>query len=147
MVVDQAMQIQGDRQCWTAQEFQRIFAGLPYHNQSLTEWASFTSMKDQVKQCSIKNGTELSNPERNEGLGRAGSEDNQFVKKPYFIERLELNDAELEAPGYLDWEKLRQDDSSYYLQNSKKRSKALAKLVSEDKVEEKADRDNASSNY
>ena len=32
-----------------------------------------------------------------------------LLKMPYFLERLELNDTELEAPGYLAWEKLRKE--------------------------------------
>ena len=149
-VVDQAMQIQGDRQCWTAQEFQRDFAGLPY-TQPIANGMGVIYLNERPGQTVFYekwDRTEATQKGMKDWVEQEVKTINS-LKMPYFIERLELNDAELEAPSYLDWEKLRQD--RLQLLSSKLKAVKIASIgkigIWKTKWAEKADRDNASSNY
>ena len=104
------MQIKDGQECWAAHEFQRDFAGLPYTQQIangmgviyLNERPGETVFYEkwdraEATQKGIKDWVERE------------AEAINSLQMPYFLERLELNDAELEAPGYLRWQRLRQD--------------------------------------
>ena len=71
------------------------------------------------------------------------------LQMPYFLERLELNDAELEAPGYLSWKKLRQE--RLRLLSKKLNAVKIGRIgnigVWETKWAQKTDRGRMSSNY
>ena len=149
-VVDQAMQIQGDRQCWTAQEFQRDFAGLPY-TQPIANGMGVIYLNERPGQTVFYEKWDRAEATQ-KGMKDWVEQEVKTInslKMPYFIERLELNDAELEAPSYLDWEKLRQD--RLQLLSSKLKAVKIASIgkigIWKTKWAEKADRDSASSNY
>ena len=109
-LVDQTRQIQADQQCWSSQEFQRDFAGLPY-TQQIANGMGVIYLNERSGQTVFYekwDRAEATQKGMKDWVEREAEAINS-LQMPYFLERLELNDAELEAPGYLSWQKLRQD--------------------------------------
>ena len=104
------MQIQGDRQCWTAQEFQSDFAGLPY-TQHIANGMGVIYLNERPGQTVFYekwDRAETTQQGMKDWVDQEVKSIN-LLEMAYFLERLELNNAELKAPGHLSWQKLRQD--------------------------------------
>jgi len=110
-LLGQTTESQNIERCWTAKEFQNDFAGLPYSQQIANsmgviyknerpgktvfyeKWDNKQATKEGIKDWVMQEVRSINS-----------------LKMPYFLERVEINNAELEATGYPPvWQKLRQD--------------------------------------
>ena len=144
------MQIQGDRQCWTAQEFQSDFAGLPY-TQHIANGMGVIYLNERPGQTVFYEKWDRAEATQ-KGMKDWVVQEAQAINSlqmPYFLERLELNDAELEAPGHRSWQKLRQD--RLRLLSKKLNAVKIGSIgnigVWKTKWAQKTDRDGVNSNY
>jgi len=98
------------QKCWTSAEFQENFAGLPY-TQQIANGMGVVFLNERPGKTIFyeKWDKDQATTEGIEEWVHGEAKAINSLQMPYFLERLELNDGELSAPGYSEWVQLRRD--------------------------------------
>ena len=98
------------KKCWTSTEFQQSFAGLPY-TQQIANGMGVVFLNERPGKTIFYEKWDK-NQATQKGIEEWVNEEVRSINAlqiPYFLERLELNENELAAPGYSEWQQLRHD--------------------------------------